>query len=84
MSLINVRGEKEQELYKVIGEGEKEQEVYKVIGETQLAALWAFTGRKLVSKYSDGCKFCIKPSIADCRCVRLVAWSKLYVPSEIK
>ncbi len=37
--------------------GEREQKVYKVIGETQLATLWAFPGRRLMWKYSDGANF---------------------------
>ncbi len=44
----------------VYARGEREQEVYKVIGETQVATLWAFSGRRFVWKYSDANKFCAK------------------------
>ncbi len=40
---------------------EREQEVYKVIGETQLSYIIGIS-RKKVWKYSDGSKVCIKTS----------------------
>ncbi len=42
--------------------GEREQEIYKMIGETQPATLWAFLGRRLVWTYNDGSKIYIKTS----------------------
>ncbi len=42
--------------------GDREQEVYKVTDDTQVATLWAFPGSRLMWRYSDGSKFRIKTS----------------------